>query len=73
MASPTFFFPSLDVLPVLVRLPRTDDDRLLGALRAFPCLPPCLEDERLRVWRRFLSRFERRIVVEEDAMERTRR
>ncbi|KAL3206431.1 hypothetical protein MRX96_052830, partial [Rhipicephalus microplus] len=57
--------------PVLVRLPRTDDDRLLGAIRAFPCLPPCLEDERLRVWRRFLPRFERRLMVEEDVMCRT--
>ncbi|KAL3218244.1 hypothetical protein MRX96_050762 [Rhipicephalus microplus] len=66
-----FFFPSLDGLPVLVRLPRTDDDRLLGAIRGFPCLPPCLEDERLRVWRRFLPRFERRLMVEEDVMDRT--
>ncbi|KAL3215728.1 hypothetical protein MRX96_051300, partial [Rhipicephalus microplus] len=66
-----FIFRSLDVLPVLVRLPRTDDDRLLGAIRAFPCLPPCLEDERLRVWRRFLPRFERRLMVEEDVMDRT--
>ncbi|KAL3210765.1 hypothetical protein MRX96_052132 [Rhipicephalus microplus] len=50
-----------------VRLSRTDDDRLLGAIHAFPCL----EDERLRVWRRFLPRFERRLMVEEDVMDRT--
>ncbi|KAL1424438.1 hypothetical protein MTO96_020222 [Rhipicephalus appendiculatus] len=65
-----FRFRLFAVLPVLLRLPCLVEDPLLEAFLALTRLPRWLEDARLRAWRRFLPRFERMVVANDEEVDR---